>query len=203
MIRTNINLTKLAAMVFLLFFFAGISHSCQRSHTPRPYGFFRVTIPPHEYKCIGSRYNLPYKFELSKLAEIKLRQSVDEVYWVDIVYPTLNAIIHGSYIRINNNLFELTEDARQFAYAHVSRASDLREPFFYHPEKSVYGVLYDIRGNVASPIQFFLTDSVQHFFRGALYFNNRPNQDSIAPMLDYIRQDIIHLIETFEWREIY
>jgi len=137
---------------------------------------------------------------MSKLAEIKLRENRDEVYWIDIIYPTLNAKIHGSYIRINNNLFELTEDARQFAYAHVSQASDLREPFFYHPEKSVYGVLYDIRGNVASPVQFFVTDSVQHFFRGALYFYNRPNQDSIAPMLDYIRQDIIHLIETFEWR---
>jgi len=202
MIRANINLRKFTEMVFLLFFFAGFLHSCQRSHTPRPYGFFRVTIPPHEYKCISSFYYLPYKFEMSKIAEIKLRENRDEVYWIDIVYPTLNAKIHCSFIRINDNLYELTEDARRFAYAHVSRATDLNAPFFYHPEKSVFGILYDIRGNVASPIQFFVTDSVRYFFRGALYFNNRPNQDSIAPMLDYIRRDIIHLIETFEWRSL-
>jgi gliding motility-associated lipoprotein GldD len=183
-----------------LFFFAGISQSCRNNYTPRPYGFFRVTISEPEYSFISSPY-LPYRFEKSQIAEIKLRESPDEIYWIDIVYTTLNATIHGSYIRINNNLYELTEDARNLAYAHVSRADDLREPFFYHPEKSVYGFLYYIRGNVASPIKFFVTDSVRHFFRGALYFNHRPNKDSIAPMLDYIREDIIHLMETFEWLE--
>ena len=199
MIRTDISWTKLAAAMFLLFFFAGISHSCRKSYTPRPYGYYRTTIPPHEYIFISSPY-LPYQFEMSKIAEIKLRENKDEVYWIDIFYPMLNAKIHGSYLQVNDNLYELTEDARKFAYAHVSRADDLNEPFFYHPEKSVYGILYDIRGNVASPVQFFVTDSVSRFFRGALYFDNRPNKDSIAPMLDYIREDIIHLMETFEWR---
>ena len=197
----NISSTKLAATVFLLFFVAGILQSCRESFTPRPYGFYRVYIPAPEYTFV-SFPNLPYGFEMSQLAKIVFRDSPDEVYWIDIVYPTLNAIIHGSYFEINDNFFELTEDARRFAYAHIRLADDLRAPFFYHPERSVFGILYDIRGNVASSVQFFLTDSVRHFFRGALYFYHTPNKDSIAPMLDYIRNDIIHLMETFEWKEV-
>jgi len=184
--------------VFLLFFAAAIFQSCREQIIPRPYGFFRVTLPVPEYSLID-KPGLPYRFEMSQLAEIQLRESPDQAYWIDIVYPTLNAKIHGSYFRLNNNLFELTEDSRSFAFAHIARATELREPFFYHPERSVFGILYDIRGNVASPVQFFVTDSLRHFFRGALYFNHRPNQDSIAPMLDFIRQDIIHLMETWEW----
>ena len=65
----------------------------------------------------------------------------------------------------------------------------------------VYGILYDLTGNTASSVQFILTDSVKHFFRGALYFENVPNKDSIAPMSAYIREDVIRLMESFEWKK--
>ena len=65
----------------------------------------------------------------------------------------------------------------------------------------MHGILYDLKGNTASNVQFVLTDSTKHFFRGALYFNNVPNKDSIAPMSDYIREDIIHIMESFEWKK--
>ena len=200
MIKTSNSKSNILATVFLLFFLAGIFYSCRENFTPRPYGFYRVYIPAPEYTMIDIP-GLPYRFEMSQLAKIVFRDNPGEAYWIDIVYPTLNATIHVSYFAITDNLFELTEEARQFAYAHIRRADDLRAPFFYHPERSVFGILYDIRGNVASPVQFFVTDSVRHFFRGGLYFYHTPNQDSIMPMLNYIRQDIIHLMETFEWVE--
>jgi len=71
---------------------------------------------------------------------------------------------------------------------------------FENPEKKVYGILYDLTGNTASSVQFVLTDSTKHFFRGALYFENVPNKDSIAPMSAYIREDVIRLMESFEWK---
>lgn len=195
----NCLFTKLTIAFFVLFFFCGLSYSCRKDYTPRPYGYYRVTIPEHEYKVLGTQ-NLPYLFKVSTLTEIQPRQAESENYWIDIAYPMLNAKIHCSYKPVAGNLYELTEDARTFAYAHVGLADNIDEPRFEHPEKSVYGVLYDIRGNVASPVQFFVTDSVRHFFRGALYFENIPNKDSIAPMLDYVREDIIYLMETFEWQ---
>jgi gliding motility-associated lipoprotein GldD len=71
---------------------------------------------------------------------------------------------------------------------------------FINEKERVYGILYDIKGNSASSLQFYLTDSSRHFFRGALYFNVQPNKDSLAPVIDYFREDIIYLIETFSWK---
>ncbi|NOZ45910.1 MAG: gliding motility lipoprotein GldD, partial [Chlorobi bacterium] len=71
---------------------------------------------------------------------------------------------------------------------------------FINYDDNVYGILYDIKGNAASSINFFVTDSTQHFLRGALYFNSKPNKDSLAPVVDFIRKDIVHLMETFKWK---
>ncbi|NDV46855.1 gliding motility lipoprotein GldD [Paludibacter sp. 221] len=185
-------------MVFLLIVVASISFSCRDSYTPHPYGYFRIYLPEHEYK-IADTLNLPYQFYISNTARIKTRPAEGEMYWIDILYPQLNGSIHCSYKGIDNNLFELSEDARRFVYAHSNIADGINEHYFEHPEKSVYGVLYDLQGNVASPVQFVVTDSVKHFFRGALYFNNKPNKDSIAPVVSYVRTDIVRLMESFEW----
>lgn len=174
--------------------------ACRKTYTPRPYGYYRVELPEHGYRPLPDA-KLPYRFDLSTQAEAVPRRAEGERYWIDIAYPALNAKIHCSYKPIRDNLFELSEDARRFVYAHSDRADGIAEHFFEHPDRRVYGLLYDLRGNVASPVQFVATDSVRHFFRGALYFNNVPNKDSIAPMLDYVREDIVHLMETFEWRE--
>jgi gliding motility-associated lipoprotein GldD len=145
--------------------------------------------------------NLPYRFELSKNAVLVSRDSKDGKFWVDIVYPDLNASIYCSYKPVTGNLSDLLEDSRKIVYKHTIRADGISEKMYDHPEKNVHGILYDLKGNTASSVQFVLTDSTRNFFRGALYFNNVPNKDSIAPMSEYVREDIIHLMESFEWKK--
>lgn len=173
--------------------------SCSRGYIPRPYGYPRIQIPDTAYSFFsGDR--LPYAFDLSDNAVVIYKTEPGEKYWIDIFYPTLNASIHCSYKPVNGDLAALADDAQKFVYKHASRADAIPEIGFEHPEERVYGVLYELYGHTASPVQFVLTDSVTHFFRGALYFNSAPNQDSIAPVLDYVREDIMRLIESFEWR---
>ncbi|MCK5169644.1 MAG: gliding motility lipoprotein GldD, partial [Bacteroidales bacterium] len=114
--------------------------------------------------------------------------------------PDLNGKIHISYKTIDNNLNQILEDTRKLVYKHTIKADAINEKMFIKPEKKVYGILYEIEGNAASPMQFFLTDSINHYLRGALYFNVEPNKDSLAPVLDFVREDIIVLIESFEWK---
>lgn len=189
----------IAVAVFCVCFSFSFS-SCKEKYVPRPYGYFRVYLPKHSYKTLDT-LNLPYTFALSEMAEIESKSGKNEKYWIDINYPDLNAKIHGSYKDINNNLLELSEDSRRFVYAHSGQADGITEQVFVNPENSVYGILYELKGNVASPVQFVLTDSTNNLFRGALYFNNKPNKDSIAPMLDYVKEDIVRLMESFEWRK--
>ena len=113
----------------------------------------------------------------------------------------MNANIYCSYKPVNNNLFDLLEDSRKIVYKHSVRADGIGEKVFDQSQKNVHGILYDLKGNTASSVQFVLTDSTHNFFRGALYFNDVPNKDSIAPMSEYIRQDVIRIMESFEWKK--
>ena len=177
----------------------GLLISCADNPTPRPYGYFRVDLPPHQYVRYDSAA-LPYRFDNPVIASIKPVTEKGENYWIDINYSILKASIYCSYIPVRANLFNLLEDSRKIVYKHTVRADGISETPFENPGRKVYGILYQLSGNTASPAQFVLTDSSKHFFRGALYFEQVPNKDSIAPMADYIRKDIIQLMESFEWK---
>jgi gliding motility-associated lipoprotein GldD len=138
--------------------------------------------------------------EEAKNAEIKAREFPGEVYWIDIVYPELNATIHCSYKPVRNNLRDLSRDSQEFLFSHSRVATAIPAQEFANPSEKVYGVCYDLQGNTASPIQFILTDSTRHFFRGSVYCNAIPNQDSLAPIYDYIREDVRVLIESMKWQ---
>lgn len=167
---------------------------------PKPYGYFRVDLPPHSYRMIDTM-ELPYRFEVSDYAKVVKRDKDGEHFWIDLVYPGLNASLYCSYKPVKGNLFDLLEDTRRIVYKHTVKADGISEKVFEDKNKRVFGILYDLKGNTASSVQFVLTDSTKNFFRAALYFNNVPNKDSIAPMAEYIRQDVIRLIESFEWKK--
>jgi gliding motility-associated lipoprotein GldD len=183
-----------------VFILALLTQSCGENAVPRPYGYFRVNLPTPEYRMVDS-LPVPYAFEVSSQAKLKFHEEENEKFWVDLEYPQLHATVYCSYKPVNGNLLELTEDARKFVYKHTVRADGIGEKTFEAPDRKVYGVLYDLKGNTASSLQFLITDSTTHFFRGALYFDNVPNKDSIAPMAQYIREDVIRLMESFEWRK--
>lgn len=172
-------------------------YSCTGRSVPKPYGYFRITPPDTAYTSL---VGFPYGFELSTNAVVRPHNQEGERFWIDIYYPWCDASIHCSYKPVRGNLRELTDDAVGFVYKHASHASSIPEHGFVNDEAHVYGVFFELEGNTASPYQFFLTDSVNHFFRGALYCNCRPNADSLAPVYEYLQMDIIRLMESFEWK---
>jgi gliding motility-associated lipoprotein GldD len=185
--------------IILIVCLTGLFFSCGKTAVPHPYGYFRVDLPQHSYRTIDT-LDLPYKFDLPENAKLIYRETKGEKYWIDLYYPKLNASIYCSYKPVKGNLINLLEDTRRIVYKHSVRADGISEQPFEHHKKKVYGILYELKGNTASSVQFVLTDSTHNFFRGALYFNNVPNKDSIAPMANYIREDVIRIMESFEWK---
>lgn len=185
---------------YVFFILIILSAACKETGMPKPYGYFRVDLPEHSYR-LADTLNLPYTFDLSCYATIVSRNENGEKYWIDIQYPLLNASIYCSYKQVKSNLYQLSEDSRRYVYKHAVKADGINEKVYENRDKNVYGILYDIRGNTASSVQFVLTDSTKNFFRAALYFNNVPNKDSISPMLDYVRRDMIRMMESFEWKK--
>ena len=172
--------------------------SCAKTGAPKPYGYYRITVPDTSYVPFESQYpSYPYSFALSRNAEVRPR--ADEPYWINLYYPAFDATIHCSYKPVRNNLRELTNDALEFVYRNASFANAIPEREYAHPEAHVYGVLFDLEGNTASSCQFFITDSTKHFFRASVYCNCPPNADSLAPVYNYLRTDVIKMVETFKW----
>ena len=172
---------------------------CGQRFVPKPYGYFRVDLPEATYQAFRDS-DYPYAFDYSSLAEIRPKQEPGEVFWLDVYYPRFDARIHCSYKPVEKNLRELSQDAQDFVFKHAGKATAIPEQGFDNPEERVYGVFYELRGNTASPYQFYLTDSTTRFFRAAVYFNCPPNQDSLAPVISYLGHDVQHLIESFRWQ---
>ena len=175
-----------------------ITSGCSND-VPRPRGYFRIALPEKEYVKFDND-SFPYLFDYANVANIERKPTKDEPYWIDVVYPRLNARIYCSYKHVDGNFKEVNEDARSFVYKHTIKADDITEQPYQDDSAKVYVLLYELKGNTASAIQFVATDSVKHFFRGALYFDNTPNQDSVAPVREYIREDIIRMLESLRWR---
>lgn len=172
---------------------------CGERFVPKPYGYYRIDLPENTYQSFREA-GYPYAFDYSQLAEIRPKQEPGEQYWIDVYYPCFDARIHCSYKRMEGNLRELSADAQDFVFKHASKASAIPEQGYEDPAGRVYGVFYELKGNTASPYQFYLTDSVTGFFRAAVYFNCPPNQDSLSPVITYLAEDVQTMIETFQWQ---
>lgn len=189
---SNSNIIILA-LVFI------ISVSCKEEKSiPKPYGYQRFSFKEKSYQQFNKGF--PYTFDYPNYAKIEKDKAYDsQAYWINIVFPELNGKLHLSYKKINNNFSKLTEDAHKLAYKHSQMADAIKEKQYTNRENKVYGIIYQIKGNTASPVQFFLTDSTKNFIRGSLYFNAHPNKDSLNPVISYIYKDIVRMMESFEW----
>jgi len=169
-------------------------------YIPKPKGYFRIDFPEKKYRLYDSI--CPYSFEIPTYSFIDNDKHMGaEPCWLNINFPRYNAQIHLSYKEVNNNLATYLNDSRDFAIRHQIKATGLDETVIIRDSAKVYGLVYDISGNTASNVQFYLTDSTRHFLRGALYFNSIPNVDSLKIVIDFLRKDIIQMIKTFEWKD--
>ncbi len=173
--------------------------SCGSDYSPKPRGYFRIEFPDRSYKSYES--DCPFSFLYPEFAVIDNDDSqMAQPCWINIDFPDFRGRLHISYNEVDGNLVEYLEDSRKLAFRHTVKADAIDERMFINDEEQVYGTLFDIKGNSASALQFYLTDSNRHFFRGALYFNVQPNIDSLGPVIDYFREDILYLIESFAWK---
>lgn len=178
-----------------------ITLGCANNDTsPRPIGYNRIDrIEPTYIK-----FNYPH-FSFSTPSIVK----ADSVYsenndgkWFNIVYPSYKARLYCSYnqIKDHSELVKYLNDSHKLAYSHTLMADGIEQTRYINKNHNTYGIVYEIEGNVATPIQFFLTDSVSNFFRASLYYDSQVNEDSVAPITQFIKDDIIKMIESFEWK---
>jgi len=183
------------------------SYSCSDVAVPRPKGYFRIDLPEKKYlpfnKGKESASPLPLSFEYPSYGQLKFQGDyLNKQGWFNIEFPEFRAKIYLTYKDINNNLDTLLEQTYKLNVRnHITKADAINEQVVNNEENKVYGILYDLKGNTASAVQFYLTDSLKHYLRGSLYFEAEPDKDSLAPVIEFFREDVLHLIETLEWKK--
>ncbi|MCX6256237.1 MAG: gliding motility lipoprotein GldD [Bacteroidia bacterium] len=193
------------ASILLLLVYLNASYGCREVVVPKPKGHFRIDLPKRQYLLFndhrGKSGDMPFSFEYPAYGNLSFQdENRTEPGWFNIEFPTYKAKIYLTYKDVRNDFENLMEQTYKMNVKnHITKADAINEQVFNDKENNVYGILYDLKGNTASAVQFYVTDSVHHYLRGSLYFSAEPNADSLAPVIDFFREDIIHLIETLKW----
>ncbi|MGO3183961.1 MAG: gliding motility lipoprotein GldD [Aequorivita sp.] len=185
---------KTRNLIFLFLASLFIFASCKDDVLVKPSALLRLDYPRPEYRTVET--GCAYSFAMNDNATIVPKKNCG----TNIHYPNMNATLYLTYQDVrNNNLDSLLQDAQKLAYDHTIKANSIPEQPFINPEKKVYGMFYMINGNAATQAEFYVTDSINHFLNGALYFDAKPNFDSIYPAVEYLREDIRKIMETVTW----
>ncbi|RIJ37851.1 gliding motility lipoprotein GldD [Pontibacter oryzae] len=176
--------------------------SCGAEYTPKPKGFNRIDLPQQTYQPLQEAH--PYTFEYSTHAKIRPDSSgIAQPHWINIIYPSLGANVQLTYKDIQGSndqvLNNLVEDARKLTAKHQIKAYAIEESQIKVPTGDIAAV-FELEGEVPSQFQFYVTDSSKHFLRGALYFRTATQNDSLAPVIEFVKKDIVHLLNTLKWK---
>jgi gliding motility-associated lipoprotein GldD len=188
----------IALPVLACLFFA-----CGNDPIPKPKAFLRLDYPNPDYKVVD--VSLPFTFEKNKLAK-RIRNiksdSANNIYGVDVDYPSLKGTIYLTYKPVSSKeqLMTYIRDAQNLTQKHVIKADEIAEQPYLNKDHKVFGMFYEVGGNAASQSQFYVTDSLNHFLNGSLYFYAKPNYDSIYPAAVYLKNDIQHIMESLKWK---
>ncbi|HVD96751.1 MAG TPA: gliding motility lipoprotein GldD [Cytophagaceae bacterium] len=176
--------------------------SCSEDYLPKPKGYNRIDLPPHNYQLLTEDH--PYIFEYSKNAVIKKDVSmIAEPHWIDVYYPEFQAYIQLTYKPLQGKgktFDEHVDDSHKLAGKHNVKAYSIEEGQVRTP-KGYNATIFELTGEVPSQFQFYVTDSTKHFLRGAIYFQTATKNDSLAPVIEYLKYDAMHLVNSVDWKK--
>ncbi len=171
---------------------------CDNSYTPKPRAFFRIDVDNIGYVPY---FDEQFSFLVSDRAEVYEKQSPQNEKWINVVYPDFKATLFLTYIAVEERSMQaLLEDNRQLLSAHTKKAYEFQDMAYSDTVNRKFGSLYKIKGDVATPFQFYITDGNRKFLRGSLYFDYEAKRDSVLPVLDVLEQDLSELFNSLTWK---
>lgn len=179
---------------FILILLLLSSCDSKKTFIPKPPTYLKIEFPEREYVVYEDECD--FSFEAPSYFDIqKMKNSCNR----DIHFKDLNGTLHLSYIKMDTTLAAYVNYALDKIDEHKVKATAIYDSVFINNETKVYGTFFELQGNVASPFQFYLTDSTTIFMNGIIYFNTRPNYDSIKPVLNFVREDLYKIMKTTQW----
>jgi len=175
--------------------------ACEEVYLPKPAGYNRIDLPQNAYQALP--YTFPYSFVYSNYAQLAgdSNKNADR-YWANLYYDDFDALLQITYKDLtqgDNEAKVLLNEAFALAMRHDVRAYGIEETLVALPRGQVAS-LTQLEGEVPTQLQFFTSDSTNHFFRGALYFSTATKNDSLQPIINFIKKDVLEMLKSFEWK---
>lgn len=193
-----IHLARLGLLGMLL---GAVACTSTPDFTPKPKGYNRIDLPPHRYRPLLGGH--PYTFEYSQEAVVRRDSSyLAQPHWLNIYYPKLQANVQITYMDVarDRRLYnKMMEDARKLTGKHQIKATAIDERIMQMPN-GMRASVFELQGEVPSQFQFYTTDSTRHFLRGALYFKTATANDSLAPVIEYVKRDMVQMLNTLKYQ---
>ena len=179
-----------------------IFYACKNdSPVPKPPTYLRTEFPEHTYRMVSN--DCPYELKLAEIYNYKpciFEKSNFCMQQIDL--GPLNGSLFLYYIRIpsKDSLPAIINYANDKVDDHKIKADKIDFTQLIDRDKRVFGTFFELKGNVATNFQFYLTDSTNNFLRGEVLLNCRPNYDSLRPSLEYLKRDLLELVNNFKWQ---
>ena len=176
--------------------------ACEESvYLPKPPGYNRIDLPESSYQVLPDTF--PYQFSFSTYAQLSRDSGKNaERYWTNLYYKDFDALLQITYKDLTdekNDAAVLLNEAFELAMKHSVKAYGIDETLVVMPHGQIASVA-QLEGEVPTQLQFFTSDTSRHFFRGALYFNIATKNDSLEPVINFIKKDVLHMLNSFEWK---
>ncbi len=188
--------SRIVFSLLISFFILG---ACKEdSPIPKPPTYLKANLPAHNYhkEVVEDLFS----FDVSDLYTLKSSNNCNYNYCeqeIDLGRE-INGVINLFYKRVahKDSLPSLINFSNKEVCIHRTY-----KIFITFKLKRVFGTLFELKGNVATNYQFYLTDSTENFLRGEVLLNCVPNYDSLRNVLAYIKEDLEVMMNTFEWKK--
>ena len=183
--------------LFSLFLF---HFSCdETNYLPREKGFLRLEFEKPTYDTFSSEasklnfiFNNAYSsFEIVSDEKIVLKYKDIKI---DLVLSDVELENLSSFEESIRNFYVFLEP-------HRKKSNQISIKEFKSVDNKRFAKVFEMRGPVASPLQFYVTDSINHFLFGSMNVMVKSNYDSIYPSIMYVKNDIFSIIESVNWEE--
>ena len=187
---------------FFIGLLAGLVACTEKDPVPKPFCYLRADFPSHNYTSFKVNNDLlSYEFDISNLFSLRQNISDPKYGFQEFDLGAINGtlLLYSKRFDTKDSLLKLINSANDLVDEHKIKADRIDYNQLIFKEKQVYGTFFNLKGNVATNFQFYLTDSSSNFIRGEILLNCRPNYDSLRPTLDYLKVDLERMMESFKW----
>ena len=191
---------KFLHKILFLFGLLLFHFSCdETSYLPREKAFLRLEFEKPMYDTFSSEFSkLNFIFNNAYASFEIVSDKKTVLRYKDI---KIDIVLIDMQLENTSSIEESLQNFYMFLEPHRKKSNQISVKEFVSADNKRFAKVFEMRGPVASPLQFYVTDSINNFLFGSMNLTEKSDYDSIYPSIMYVKNDIFSIIESVNWEE--